>query len=358
MRIKKVKVLVVDDSAVMRQLLVTILSGDSRIEVVGSAADPLIAREMIKKLNPDVLTLDVDMPRMDGLTFLEHLMRLRPMPVVMVSSLTERGASATIRALQLGAVDFLTKPNISKSEAGIEQMAEELLTKVLDAATAKVRRASTTTTLLTGAPVSAADVVAIGASVGGTQAISEILRALPRETPGVAIVQHMPPRFTTLFAAQLDGLSALDVREAVDGDRMKVGTALIAPGGMQMTLIKDSGGVSVRIRESGPVNHHQPSVDVLFDSVATSVGSRALGVLLTGMGADGARGLLAMRAAGAHTIAQAESSCVVFGMPDQAIKLGAVRDVAALADIPKRILAWAQRLKTDKPAASEQISKG
>lgn len=327
----------------MRQLLTEILHQDPAIHVVGVAADPYIAREKIKHLRPDVLTLDVEMPNMDGLTFLERLMRLHPMPVVMISSLTEKGAEATLRALDLGAIDFVAKPRDSMRE-GMHALVDEICSKVHAAARAHVRQPDGKPAPLDEPKPSDSDrerVVAIGASAGGTQAIAEILTALPAHTPGIAVVQHMPPKFTALFAANLNNRSRLNVVEAKDGDRLQRGTVLIAPGGMQMALQRDKNGYTVRVYEGAPVNLHRPAVDVLFDSTAKCAGADALGILLTGMGADGAKGLLAMKQAGAHTIAQDEATSVVFGMPEQAIKLGAAREVIGLDRVARRILFWA-----------------
>ncbi len=351
---RKIKVLVVDDSALMRQLLTALLQQDPTIQVVGSAADPYIAREKIKHLRPDVLTLDIEMPGMDGLTFLEKLMRLRPMPVVMISSMTERGAEVTLRALELGAIDFVTKPRDGLRE-GMQALADEICTKIHMAARAHVRMQSLATPAIaasTGPNAAHANVVTIGASAGGTQAIAEILTALPEQTPGIAIVQHMPPKFTTLFAAHLDKHSRLNVREAQDGDRLQAGTVLIARGGMHMALMRDSSGYSVRVYNGAPVNLHQPAVDVLFESAARCAGPQALGILLTGMGSDGAKGLLAMKQAGAHTIAQDEASSVIFGMPEQAIRLGAAREITALEKMAHRIVLWAG--DSEVPAAAAQ----
>jgi len=342
---KKIRVLVIDDSAVMRQLLTDLLQRDPGIQVIGTAADPYIAREKIKRLRPDVLTLDVEMPGMDGLTFLEKLMRLHPLPVVMVSSVTQQGAQATLRALALGAVDFVSKPRADARDA-LPALVQEIHAKIHMAAHARVRTASELQPSLDrSTPAEGrhahARVVAIGASAGGTQAIGEVLATLPETTPGIAIVQHMPPKFTALFAAHLNAHSRLNVREAEDGDRLEPGTVLVAPGGFHMALAKDGDGYAVRVYDGEPVNLHQPSVDVLFDSAARCAGSGALGILLTGMGNDGARGLLAMRQAAARTIAQDEASSMIFGMPEQAIRLGAARDVVGLAHIARHIVQWA-----------------
>jgi two-component system chemotaxis response regulator CheB len=340
---RRIKVLVIDDSALMRQMLTEILHQDPSIQVVGVAADPFIAREKIKHLKPDVLTLDVEMPNMDGLTFLEKLMRLHPLPVVMISSLTEKGAEATLRALDLGAIDFVAKPREGIRE-GMQALVGEICSKVHAAANAHVRPPDGKPTQL-DEPVAADSarqrIVTIGASAGGTQAIAEILTALPPHSPGVAVVQHMPPKFTALFATNLNNRSRMNVLEAKDGDRLQRGTALIAPGGMQMALVRDNQGYAVRVYEGAPVNLHRPAVDVLFESAAKCAGGDALGIVLTGMGADGSKGLLAMKQAGAHTIAQDEATSVIFGMPEQAIKLGAAREVMALDRIAGRILFWA-----------------
>jgi two-component system chemotaxis response regulator CheB len=340
---RKIKVLVVDDSALMRQLLTEILQKDPAIEVIGSAADPYIAREKIKKLKPDVLTLDVEMPGMDGLTFLEKLMRLHPMPVVMISSLTEKGAGATLRALELGAVDFVAKPREGVRE-GMQTLVDDICSRIHTAALAHVRAPAETSTPLPAPPeppVQLERVVVMGASAGGTQTIAEILAVLPKQAPGIAIVQHMPPRFTALFASNLNNRCAMDIREARDGDRLTRGVVLIAPGGFQMSVMRDRSGFFVSVYEGAPVNHHCPAVDVLFESAARHLGRDALGILLTGMGSDGARGLLAMKEKGAYTIAQDEASSIIFGMPDQAIKLGAAREVLGMDMMARRILQWA-----------------
>lgn len=345
---EKIKVLIIDDSAVIRQMLTVILHEDPDIHVVGTAANPFIAREKIKTLKPDVLTLDVEMPGMDGITFLEKLMRLHPLPVVMVSSHTEKGAAATLRALDLGAVDFVAKPQGGVREGMNRELTEEIRAKVRAAAGAHVRPAPATARSaprlapLPPAPLFCREgIIVIGASAGGTQAIAEILAKLPRQTPGIAIVQHMPPKFTASFAERLDSHCQLEVREAKSGDRLKPGVALIAPGGYHMALMRAGGGYAVRIYEDEPVNRHRPSVDVLFDSAARIAGADALGIILTGMGSDGARGLYAMKIAGARTIAQDEKSSVVFGMPEQAIRQGAVCEIVSLERIAERVMEWA-----------------
>lgn len=343
----KTKVLIVDDSAVMRQILREILSSDPSLEVVGAASDPLVARDKVLRLQPDVMTLDVEMPRMDGLTFLEKLMRAHPMPVVMISSLTERGCETTLRALELGAVDFVSKPKVDVAD-GTVQMAAEILEKVKAAAAAKlgaVRKKAP----LAPAPKLATQalartthqVIAIGASTGGTEALREVLEPLPPDAPGIVMVQHMPEKFTHSFAARLDSLCRVRVKEAEDGDRILPGHVLLAPGNYHMEVLRSGADYRVRVYSGEPVNRHRPSVDVLFRSCARYLGSNAVGVILTGMGADGAHGLLEMRQAGARTIAQDEASCVVFGMPKEAIALGAAEETLPLNQIPAGALRMA-----------------
>ena len=356
---KKIRVLTVDDSALMRQVLATLLAKDPEIEVVGSAPDPYIAREKIKGLNPDVLTLDVEMPKMDGLTFLEKLMRGRPMPVVMVSSLTEVGCETTLRALELGAVDFITKPKIDLRE-GMEEIARDLIDKIKAAASAKIggskshgsrvnsdpKLAACSLKLGTGsgAMIKTTDtIIAIGASTGGTEAVKDILAALPANAPPIIITQHMPERFTKTWADRMNGLCRISVKEAQDGDSVLPSHALVAPGNYHMRLVRSGARYTVHINQDPPVNRHRPSVDVMFDSVARYAGGNAVGVILTGMGGDGAKGLLAMKQAGSSTIAQDEASCVVFGMPKEAIKLGGVDNVLPLHDIAGAILAHMSR---------------
>ncbi|MBX3372042.1 MAG: chemotaxis response regulator protein-glutamate methylesterase [Nitrospira sp.] len=345
----KIRVLTIDDSALMRQVLAELLSKDPGIEVIGSAPDPYVAREKIKALNPDVLTLDVEMPKMDGLTFLEKLMRGRPTPVIMVSSLTEAGCQTTLRALELGAVDFITKPKIDLRE-GMDQVAQDLIAKIKAAATASVRAttaaASSTSrpTSLNSAMIKTTDmIIAIGSSTGGTEAVKDVLQVLPPNTPPILITQHMPERFTKTWADRMNQLCRISVKEAEDGDSVLPGHALVAPGNYHMTLVRSGARYSVRINQDDPVNRHRPSVDVMFDSVAQYAGGNAVGVILTGMGGDGAKGLLRMKEAGAFTIAQDEASCVVFGMPKEAIKLGAADIVRPLGDIASAILTQVTR---------------
>lgn len=354
----KIRVMIVDDSALMRQVLGSLLARDPAIEVVGTAADPYAARDKIRQLQPDVLTLDVEMPRMDGLSFLEKLMRAHPMPVVMVSSLTEAGCETTLRALELGAVDFVTKPKLDLRER-LPEVAHEVVEKVKAAAAARLR----TPVALRGdqvvpAPVRAAmlrttqQIIAVGASTGGTEALKEFLTVLPPDCPGVVVVQHMPEKFTRAFADRLDGLCTVRVKEAEDGDRVLAGHVLIAPGGQHMRLTREGAIYLVRLNSEPPVNRHRPSVDVLFDSCAEFAGSNAAGVIMTGMGDDGARGLLAMRRAGARTLAQDEATCVVFGMPRVAIEIGAAQRVLPLGQLAEAVLGLAQGSRDGRPAAA------
>ena len=335
----KTRVLIVDDSAAMRQLLTQILSTDPDIEVVGTASDPYFARDKIKRLQPDVLTLDVEMPRMDGLTFLEKLMHGHPMPVVMVSSLAQRGADVTLRALELGAIDFFAKPTIG-ALSGVAGGAAEIVAKVKAAALARVRPPAPA---VRPSPVASGyrlthQILAIGASTGGTEAIREVLMSLPPDAPGVVIVLHMPPGFTTTYAERLNRQCALHVREAQEGDRVLPGHALLAPGSRQMSLVRCGAEYRVQVAPGAYVSGHCPSVDVLFASCAAQAGRNAVAALLTGMGDDGARGLKSMREAGARTIAQDEASCVVFGMPKEAIARGGAELVLPLGRIGSELM--------------------
>jgi len=325
---RRIRVLVVDDSALVRQIMTALLTRDPAIDVVGAAADPYAAWDKIQRLAPDVITLDVEMPRMDGLTFLEKLMRAHPMPVLMVSSLTERGCSTTLRALELGAVDFVTKPKVDITR-GTGELVGEIVSKVKAAAAAIPRLASYQGTY---------KILAIGASTGGTEALRELLCGLPPDAPGVVIVQHMPENFTRAFADRLNGLARIRISEARDGDRVLPGHALIAPGNFHMELARNGAEYRVRVFSAEPVNRHRPSVDVLFHSCARAAGQNAVGIILTGMGDDGAHGLLAMRTAGARTIAEDESTCVVFGMPKEAINAGAAEFVEPLPRIAQAAL--------------------
>jgi two-component system, chemotaxis family, protein-glutamate methylesterase/glutaminase len=341
-----IRVLVVDDSALVRQLLTNGLSKFDDIEVVGSAPDPYVAREEIARLRPDVLTLDVEMPRMDGLSFLEKLMRHHPIPVVMVSSLTPKNSDTAMRALALGAVEVVSKPG---SQYSAPDVGLHLAKAVRATAAARVsKRAAPPETVEAAAPVASVlrtthKVMAIGASTGGVQAIETVLRHLPADAPGTVIVQHMPEGFTDAFAKRLNQTCKVEVREARDLDSVVPGVVLIAPAGGRHMLLERSGAkYLVRLKEGPPVAHHRPSVDVLFQSVARNAGQNATGVLLTGMGADGAKGLLAMRKAGAFTVAQDEATCVVFGMPKEAIQLGAVCRVAPLTQIAQTALSGSE----------------
>lgn len=353
------RVLIVDDSAVVRQLLGEILAGDAEIEVVGTASDPYVAREKIKLLKPDVLTLDVEMPRMDGLMFLHNLMRLHPIPVVMISSLTQRGADTTLQALALGAVDFVSKPTLDV-QRGLRGFAEEIITKVKMAARARVRvperpllpaPGSTGTQSAPGASALTAArarfrttdrLIAIGASAGGTEALRVVLEGMPADAPAVVITQHLPASFSAAFAERLDRHSAMAVREASDGEAILPGHAYIPKGGQHLRVIGDGARWRCRIDDGPAVNRHKPAVDVLFHSVAQTAGANAIGAILTGMGDDGARGLLAMRQAGARTLIQDEATAVVWGMPGAAHKLGAAEEIVPLERIAERLLTLAR----------------
>ncbi|ATO33751.1 Chemotaxis response regulator protein-glutamate methylesterase [Dickeya dianthicola] len=338
----KIKVLCVDDSALMRQIMTEIINSHPDMEVVATAPDPLVARDLIKKFNPQVLTLDVEMPRMDGLDFLEKLMRLRPMPVVMVSSLTGKGSEITLRALELGAIDFVTKPQLGIRE-GMLAYSELIAEKIRMAAKARLPQrnaAPAPTILIPSMPLlSSEKLIAIGASTGGTEAIRHVLQPLPPTSPALLITQHMPPGFTKSFAERLNKLCQITVKEAEDGERVLPGHAYIAPGARHLELARSGANYQVKLHDGPPVNRHRPSVDVLFHSVAQYAGRNAVGVILTGMGNDGAAGMLELHKAGAYTIAQNEASCVVFGMPREAIALGGVDEVVDLHQVSQRMLA-------------------
>ncbi len=348
------RVLIVDDSAVVRQMLSEILASDRDIEVVGTAADPLLAREKIKRLAPDVITLDVEMPRMDGLAFLENLMRLHPLPVVMISSLTERGADTTLQALALGAVDFVSKPKFDVAR-GLQAYAEEIIGKVKMAARSRVRTLARPitprVTLDAVAPAAPARsiqfrttdrLIAIGASAGGTEALRVVLEGMPADAPAVVMTQHLPAAFSTPFAERLDRHSAMSVREASDGEAVLAGHAYLPPGGKHLRIIRDGARWRCRVDDGPAVNRHKPAVDVLFRSVAESAGGNAIGAILTGMGDDGARGLLELRNAGAPTLVQDEATSVVWGMPGAAYKLGAAEEMVPLERIADRLMALAR----------------
>ncbi|WP_302139175.1 protein-glutamate methylesterase/protein-glutamine glutaminase [Halomonas alkalicola] len=337
-----IKVLCVDDSALIRDLLSEIINSQPDMEVVAVAPDPLVARDLIKRHNPDVLTLDVEMPRMDGIDFLERLMRLRPMPVLMVSSLTQSGSEVTLRALELGALDFVAKPSLG-IRSGMLEYAEEIAEKIRAAARSRPRRAASRSEAppqrLTAPLMSSEKLLIIGASTGGTEAIRRVLEPLPANSPAIMIAQHMPGGFTRSFAERLDRLCQISVKEAEDGERVLPGHAYIAPGDAHLKLARSGANYVARLDQGPPVNRHRPSVDVLFRSAAEQAGRNAVGVLLTGMGKDGAAGLVEMRQAGAPTIAQDEASCVVFGMPREAIALGGASEVLPLEEIAPRLLA-------------------
>lgn len=338
-----IRVLIVDDSALIRQLLTSLLETAKDIEVVGAASDPYVARQMIKELNPDVITLDVEMPKMDGLTFLEKIMTLRPMPVVMVSSLTQEGAEVTIKALELGAVDFLGKPTVDLQK-GLEERAEELIEKVRIASKAsvqplpKIQRPVLSTDTNTPSYSSTEKIVVIGASTGGVEALKEVITVLPANSPAILIAQHMPANFTKTFAARLNGLSDVAVSEAVHGERVLPGHVYIAPGDFHLLLGKSGANYVCKLSDDAKVSGHRPSVDALFRSAAEVAGGNCVSVMLTGMGKDGAMGMLALRNEGATTIGQDEASSVVYGMPKAAFELGAVEHQLTLRKISEKIL--------------------
>ncbi|MBI5186711.1 MAG: chemotaxis response regulator protein-glutamate methylesterase [Nitrospinae bacterium] len=342
-----IKVLVVDDSAIIRKYLTTELSKDPEIEVVGSASDPYIARDKIVELKPDVITLDIEMPRMDGLTFLKKLMKFYPLPVIMVSAYTEEGCETTLNALEFGAVDVMLKPRMDL-QSRLPELSIQLIDKVKAAARVKIRKgaasaskkeASAPAGTLNHVMVKSADkIIAMGASTGGTEALRDVLMRMPQNSPPIMVVQHMPENFTAAFAQRLNKQCAIEVREAKSGDTLKPGLALIAPGNDHLLLKRSGSRYFAELQNTPLVCRHRPSVEVLFDSVAKYGGANAIGVIMTGMGNDGAQGLLNMRQAGARTIAQDEASCVVFGMPKEAIKLDAAEKIVPLHKIPETIL--------------------
>lgn len=342
----KIKVLVVDDSAVIRSVLTEILSSDSRILVVGAAVDPYDAREQIKKYNPDVITLDIEMPRMNGIEFLKNLMRLRPMPVVMISTLTHDGAPATLEALSLGAVDFIGKPQ-DQGHGALEKYKETIIEKVVAASSANiianegqhaVAPQPQLNSVAKNGTLRPGFICAIGASTGGTEAIKDVIVSLPEDSPPVVVAQHIPAVFSTSFAQRVDKMSAMRVYEASHKQLIERGCVYIAPGDAHLKIKRQGSGYICLLDDGVPVNRHKPSVEVLFDSVTQEAGDSSMGIILTGMGADGAEALLRMRQRGAATVAQDENSSVVWGMPGSAVKLGAAEKVLALSQIPKYII--------------------
>lgn len=346
----KTTVLVVDDSALIRKLLTEIINSQSDMEVIGTAADPLAAREMIREMNPDVLTLDIEMPKMDGLDFLEKLMRLRPMPVIMVSTLTEKGSDITLKALELGAVDFVSKPKIDIA-AGLKEYSKEITNKIRIAKSARIKRLTPPLQITKSASADAIlpaisnriasteKLIIVGASTGGTEAIKEFLIHMPPDSPGILITQHMPEGFTKSFANRLNSLCRISVVEAQGGERVLPGHAFIAPGHSHLLLKRNGANYMTELNQGELVSRHRPSVDVLFRSAANCAGKNAIGVILTGMGKDGAAGMLEMHKAGSYNFAQDELSCVVFGMPKEAIAAGGVDEVVPLKDMAKNVLA-------------------
>ncbi len=377
----KIKVLIIDDSALIRQMLTKILNSTDDIEVVGTAADPYIAREKIKRLNPDVLTLDVEMPRMDGLAFLNNLMRLRPMPVVMISALTQSGADTTLQALESGAVDFISKPQIDIAQT-LDSYAEEITSKIRAAAHARLSPSTSSTAAVKAlktpikiAPKYSADVIisqtqtpklyfkttdkiiAIGASTGGTEAIKTFLVKMPPDAPGVVISQHIPATFSRSFAIRMNQVSAMTVDEASQGSVILPGHVYIAPGSHHLLVERDGSRYVCRLNEGNPVNRHRPSVDVLFRSVAQNVGPNAIGIILTGMGDDGAQGIKEMHEAGAITVAQDEQTSVVWGMPGEAVKRGGIDYVLPIQEIAAKVLALCNNSKNYTLPKSNQDSQ-
>lgn len=344
---KKIKLLIVDDSVVIRELYKSLLSTEQDIEIVDTAIDPYDAREKIKRLNPDVITLDIEMPKMDGLSFLEKIMALRPMPVIMASTLTQKGASATIRALEIGAVDYVSKPLGEHTDDILENLKQDLISKIHTAAAANIkahsRAQATKPSVHNFNPVGfCKKIIAIGSSTGGVEALRDIFLTLPANCPPIVMAQHMPEQFTGSFAARLDSLSEVSVCEAKDGLKLQPGHAYLAPGGKHLVVIKKGNEFFCKINDDDKVSGHKPSVDVLFRSIAETVGADAIGIILTGMGKDGAEGMLKMHGNGAYTIGQSQASCVVYGMPKAAASLGAVDIELPLNEIAKHMLKYAE----------------
>jgi two-component system chemotaxis response regulator CheB len=350
----KIRVLIIDDSVLIRKILTEILNSSPEIEVVGAAADPLIARDMIKQLHPDVLTLDIEMPHMDGITFLRNLMRLRPTPVVMISTLTEKGAEVTLEALTLGAVDFIAKPKVDVANT-LNNYADDIINKVKIAARANVSNSShraikakepdkTISEVNVNSHferkrvVASNKIIALGASTGGTEAIKAVVKSLPAETPAIVITQHLPAAFSESFVRHIDLITAMTACIPKDGQSVETGHIYLAPGDKHMMIKKEGNGYIIKLHDGEPVNRHKPAVDVMFSSVANSAGANAIAVLLTGMGADGAVGMKEMHDAGAKTVIQDESSSVVWGMPGAAFKLGCTDFVVPLQDVANKIL--------------------
>lgn len=372
---RRIKVLIIDDSALIRKVLTEILHRDRLIEVVGTAPDPYIARDKIKQLNPDVLTLDVEMPKMDGISFLSNLMRLRPMPVLMISSLTEKGADVTLQALELGAIDFISKPKLDL-EDGLKSYSKEIIEKIHIAASANVRpkiptekkpveKYSADAILKAGKTrkhfKTTEKIISIGASTGGTEAIKEILATLPADSPGVVITQHIPESFSAPFAERMNRSSAMTVFEATNGQQILPGHVYIAPGNQHLIVERSGARYICKLHDGPPVNRHRPSVDVMFRSIAQNVGPNAIGVLLTGMGCDGALGLKEMHDAGAATIIQDEKTSVVWGMPGEAYRLGAADKIESIDNMTKRILSTINRMEKNASKAGshkKQASSG
>lgn len=349
---KKITVLIVDDSALIRKIYRELLGDAPDIEVLDTAVDAQDARTKIKQLNPQVVTLDIEMPGMDGLSFLEKIMTLRPMPVIMASTLTQKGADATLRALELGAVDYISKPTGAQTRNALVGLKEDLISKIRAAAQANItpRHRAETAAVLPFRAAATNRLIAIGSSTGGVEALRDIFQQLPTGLPPIVMTQHMPESFTASFAARLNSVSQVEVAEAKDGMKLQPGHAYLAPGGKHLSVIKQGASWICRLDTNPPVSGHRPSVDVLFESVAQAAGDRGVGVILTGMGKDGAQGLLKMREHGAYTLGQSESSCVVYGMPKAAKLVGAVHKELPLADIPAHLLAFLEQERTEKYA--------